>query len=206
MTHNKAISGQLSENRYLMSRRSLYIWILLIFFSRGMKSARNGKNLLAEDIVVDVAFARCCSLCFWGLVPHELFRKSSVSRPFLLVRRACGLLRVFLKWWKHPGLLHNGPAAPQVDLILLIDGFPQAVDGHQNSYLVQLLKIAGCNWVKWFFSFFACVCAFVHVVYAFPSVQVIHMFNDVLMVWILHNLFLGPLRIFFALWHYFQDN
>lgn len=92
------------------------------------------------------------------------------------------------------GLLHNGPAAPQVDLILLIDGFPEAVDGHQNSYLVQLLRIAGCNWVKWFFSF--CVCSFAHLVYVFPSVQVIHMLNDVLMVWISHSLFLGPLRFY----------
>lgn len=185
-----------AEGHYTFGFYWFFSWVW------GTKSAGNGKNLLAEAIVVDVVSKlcvvnrRCCSLlCFEVLSLMNCSEKASSAGHFSCfgVR---GLSRVFLKWWKHPGLLHNGPAAPQVDLMLLIDGFPQAVDGHQNSYLVQLLRIAGCNWVKWFFSF--CVCAFVYIVYVFPSVQVIHMFNDVLMVWILHCLFLGPLRFFYC--------
>lgn len=75
MSHNKAISGQLSENRYLMIQWSLYIWILLIFFFFFSESAGNGKRLLAEPIVVDVVSKLCvvngrhCSLLFLSSCP-----------------------------------------------------------------------------------------------------------------------------------------
>lgn len=68
---------------------------------------------------------------------------------------------MFLK--KHPGLLDNGPAAPQVDLTLLIDGFPQVafqVMAIRTSYLVQLLKLViatGLNEIHSFFCVRVCV-------------------------------------------------